>query len=574
MTEATFEARETSKLRHPDTFVKLAIGELESLDPALPYDTRSWEIMANVYETLFVYSRVRGAFAPLLAREVPTRENGLVSEDGLVYRIPIRSGVRFHGGEPLTPDDVAYSLRRLLVHDHAYGPAWMLLEPLAGVTHLRAADGTLQTSFDVLERAIAVEGEHVVIRLRQPFAPLLAVLTTPPTSVLCRTWAVAHGDWSGSADDWDRFGGRPLDESHLHRHMNGTGPYELVEWRPDREVELVRNDGYWRDPAAIERAFFVRENDWDRRREQLFSGEADMVQVDRTSVPEIEGHPGIRIYDDLRLPVCDTVSFNLRVEVRDNAMVGSGRLDGNGIPPDFFSDVHVRRGFQYCFDWDRVVDEVHLGKAVQMKGPLPSGLFGHNPDQRTYHHDLRRAEEELRQAWGGELWARGFRCEGLWTEGNRLREGWMTVLAENLAAVNPLFRLEPKPIDLADSRRELNAGRLPVYTVGWLVDYPDPHNFVQPMLHGDGVCTRYQAYRNDEVDRLVSEGVLELDPDQRREIYHRLQDLAYRDAKDIYTVEPLGLAVFRSWVRGWEYDLITGPQAVTLLYGLSKVAES
>ena len=573
MTETAFERGTTSGVTHADTFVKLVIGELESLDPALPYDTRSWEIMANVYETLFVYSRVRGAFAPVLATEVPTRENGLVPEDGLTYRIPIRAGVRFHGGEPLAPDDVAYSLRRLLVHDHAYGPAWMLLEPLLGVTHLRGADDRLQVDFDAIERAIEVDDDSVVIRLRQPFTPLLAVLTTPPTSVVSRAWAVAHGEWSGDGGDWERFGARPIADSHLHEHMNGTGPYELVEWRPDSEVELARNDAHWRGRAPLERALFVKENDWERRRERLLSGEADMVQVDRTSVPEVAGRPGIRIYDDLRLPVCDTVSFNLQIEPRDNTSIGSGALDGDGIPPDFFTDIHVRRGFQYCFDWDRVVAEIHLGKAVQMRGPLPSGVLGHNPEQPTYSYDARRAEEELRQAWGGELWARGFRCTGFWTEGNSLREGWIRVLAENLAAVNERFRLEPQPLDLADSRREMNAGRLPVYTIGWLVDYPDPHNFVQPMLSSDGVCARYQGYRNEEVDRLVHEGLLELDPGRRRAIYHRLQELAYSDAKDIYTVEPLGLAVLRSWVQGWEYDLITGPQAITLVYELSKADE-
>jgi peptide/nickel transport system substrate-binding protein len=546
----------------PDTFVKVEIGELETLDPAYPYDTRSWEVMANVYDTLFAYSRQRRAFLPRLAREVPTVANGLISPDGRTYRIPIRSGVSFHGGEQLTPSDVAYSLRRLLLHHRARGPAWMLLEPLQG-------DAADRADLAAAINRIQTDGEHVVITLAQPFAPLLAVLTTPATSVLSQSWASRHGEWSGASPEPGT--GKPFTESYLHTHMNGTGPYRFVEWRPDTEVRLARFDEHWDGRPALAHAVLLKENDWPRRRELLTSGEADMVQTDRTHIPQIAELPGVTVYDDLPLDVCDTISFQFDIDTVDNPHVGSGRLDGDGIPADFFTDVHVRRGFSYCFDWARVIRDIHLDKAVQLRGPIPSGLPVAGPSPSVYEFDLAAAERELRQAWQGRLWETGFRCTGLFNEGNSLREGWMRVLADGLRAVNERFRLAVAPIDLAETRRAMASRRLPLYTVGWLVDYPDPHNFAQPTMASYGHLASLQGYRNPAVDELVRTGLTQLDPDRRRDTYRRLQEHAYADAKDIYTVEPLGLAVLRDWVKGWEYDRITGPQAITLVGDLSKV---
>lgn len=557
-------------IKHPTAFCKVEIGELESLDPVSPYDTRSWELMANVYETLLSYNLTRGVFLPRLAREIPSRANGLVSEDGLVYRFPIRTGVSFHQGQVLTAEDVAYSLQRLIVHDAAHGPAWMLMEPLLGISRFRDDRGQPLSGFDQVARAIRTDGDTLVLRLSYPFAPLLAILATPPTSIVCKSWAVTNGEWPGTADTVQILAGRKPADSYLHRHMDGTGPYRFVSWEPERKVELARHDAYWGPRPPLERVTILKENDWPRRRQLILEGDVDMVQIDRTFVPEVKGQPGIRIFDDLPLPVCDTVSFNFAVNPDQNLAIGSGRLDGNGIPPDFFSDGHVRRALQWAFDWDRLINEVYLGKAIQLRGPIPGGIFGHNPEQPVYHLDLTRSESEFRQAWDGKAWEVGFRFTLYYNAGNVLRHSWARLLQERVTGLNPRFRIDLQPVDLAEYRSLLSQRRLPIFTAGWLVDYPDPHDFVQPMLHSRGIYPQWQSYANAEVDHLVEAGARELDPDRRRGIYHRLQEIAFQEAKDIYTVEPLGLALMRDWVQGWEYDLIHGPQAITLFYHLSK----
>lgn len=102
--------------------------------------------MGNIHEPLIA---VKGAsidrFEPRLAVAVPSRENGLMSEDGLTYRFPIRKGVKFHDGTTLTPTDVKYSLQRYLLTDPFDSPASKLLMLVLGVRSTRDAGGTFSS---------------------------------------------------------------------------------------------------------------------------------------------------------------------------------------------------------------------------------------------------------------------------------------------------------------------------------------------------------------------------------------------------------------------------------------------
>jgi len=131
MTEAPTTAPAAEfKSADPSTFVvaESEVG-IDTLDPALAYDTASGEIIQNTYESLIFYDGdATDKFVPVLATDMPT-----VSADGTVYTFNIRTGVKFHDGQDLTPTDVAYSFQRGLLQGGYASPQWLLAEPFFGV---------------------------------------------------------------------------------------------------------------------------------------------------------------------------------------------------------------------------------------------------------------------------------------------------------------------------------------------------------------------------------------------------------------------------------------------------------
>jgi peptide/nickel transport system substrate-binding protein len=555
----------------PSTFVKTYFHSVGLLDPAVTYETRSAEVLFNVYERLVALDATSPiGIGPALAKDLPTVGNGGISRDGRKYRFRIRRGVRFHTGDELTPEDVKYSLQRLLITDHQGGPTWLLADPLLGRESLRNRRGILQVEFEEIDRAITVDGDDVVFRLPEPFAPFPAVLATPATSILCKRWCVERGEWSGTADTWEDHVNPSPDRLSLGDETNGTGPFSLGRFDAQSLVILDRFEHYWRGAAKLEQVHIVREDDPDKRLERLATGATDVGGVDRPRMEKVMEIPGLVIYDELPTFTCDVMSFNFHVNPDQNPYIGSGVFDGDGIPPHFFSDVHVRRAFNYSFDFERYLEQATRRICMRIPGPIPAGIFGHNPDNPVFHRDARRAEEEFRQAHGGQVWRQGFRL----TIGSRIEHYANRVsseiLKQNVEALNPAFHIDIVDLDPPLLLRTVEERRLPIYVAGWLADYMSPHNFVQPIMSSFGNWARMQGYYNPEAEALIREGVRSTEEEDRRTAYFRLQEIAYEDAIDIFCNQSRSWIPMRDWVKGWVYHPQLGPHAIQEFYPLWK----
>ncbi|NMC03420.1 MAG: hypothetical protein GYA30_13720, partial [Chloroflexi bacterium] len=101
------EAKEF-KSADPTTLNVVTISEgIDSLDPALNYESDGDAIILNVYDQLVTYAGPKATeFVPSLATD------WTISDDGKTYTFTIRKGVKFHNGADLTAEDVAYSLQR------------------------------------------------------------------------------------------------------------------------------------------------------------------------------------------------------------------------------------------------------------------------------------------------------------------------------------------------------------------------------------------------------------------------------------------------------------------------------
>jgi ABC-type transport system substrate-binding protein len=248
----------------------------------------------------------------------------------------------------------------------------------------------------------------------------------------------------------------------------------------------------------------------------------------------------------------------------DNPYLGSGKLDGNGAPPDFFSDVHIRRAFAYAFDWDTYARDMYNTEAVQsLELPL-LGMPGYDPNAPHFTFDLAKSEAEFKLAdldhdgiaAGDEtdntdVWKIGFRIQMLYNQGNTVRQTVAEIMQATLSQVNPLFIVEtlglPWPAYLAAQR----AGQIPIMTYGWQEDIHDPHNWYQPYTTGSGGSRQHlPAELIAQLKSMMDQGVAKTDPAERSKVYYQLNQTYYDNAVGFPLVTATQHVFEQSWVQG------------------------
>ncbi len=261
-------------------------------------------------------------------------------------------------------------------------------------------------------------------------------------------------------------------------------------------------------------------------------------------------------------------------EVVMNPYLGSNKLDGNGVPPTFFDDVHIRKAFAYCFDWDTVVNDVYKGEAVQSLTLSLPGQAGYTLDAPHYTMDLDKCAEEFKLAdvdkdgvAAGEdpddVWEMGFRVQMLYNTGNTTRQVMAEIMQQNLAAVNEKFSVEilglPWPSYLGAQR----AHKIPIMTAGWLEDIDDPHNWYQPYTTGTyGSRQNMPADMKAEFKVLLDEGVGKVKFEDRAEVYGRFNQLYYDNVPGI----PLVLATSHGYEQKWVSGRVMNPIFSNIYY--------
>lgn len=547
-------AAQPAAIRNPSTFTYASYGTVDSFDPAKAYDNASGGVTQNIYEPLIDFAgSSTEEFVPILAEEVPTVDNGLISPDGLTYRFKIRSGVTFHSGNPLRPEDVEYTFERSMVTDPSGGPVSLFAFPLLGAYRTRDADGTIVVEFSDIDSAVEVDGDYVVFNLKQAFAPFLGILTGYWAGIVDKEFVIENGGWDGTEATWKSYNGPAEGEEKLYQVASGTGPFKLDRWERGVEVVLTRNESYWGEKPAMDKAIYRVVDEWATRKLMLLQGDVDAARVDPIYYGEMDQESGLTAYRGLTALAVSGINFNQAVDTTDNPYIGSGRLDGGGIPGDFFADADVRRAFMHCWDQETFERDVLVGAGISVPTPHVTGLPYFNEELEGIAFDLEKAEAIFRSLRGGEVWEKGFEFDVLYNSGNEVRETALKILAENVRSLNPKFTMNVRAIEWAVILDLQRQRRLPIFYMGWGADYPDPDNFMQPYMHSQGHWAMYGSYSNPEADRLVEQGAVEVDPDRRREIYHRLQDLWLEDAVGIILYQRVDNHYFKDWVQGFVF---------------------
>ena len=398
-----------------------------------------------------------------------------------------------------------------------------------------------------------MDRDSVVFNLKEPYAPFLAVLAGHLAVILDREFVIEGGGWNGTQEDIQRVNNHP-EAGTLRDRASGTGPYILAGW--DRGVEMVfeRFDDYWGPRPALSGGIHRIVEDWPARKAMLLGGEADSVSVDPLHYEEMNREPDLSVFQGLTTTTVFSINFTRTVTPDDNPYLYSGKLDGEGIPPDFFADRDVRAAFAASFDRETFASDVIRGFGIPIATPICRGLPGYDSTMRAQAFEPEKAEAHFRAAFGGRVWDKGFRMDLLYFAGNEVGEGAMKLLANSIMGLNPKFRLEPRAVEWDEYMELLNGSMMPVFFIGWAADFPDPHGFVQPYMHSEGAYSKSCGYCNEEADKLIEQGVAELDPAQRKEIYHRLQEIWIEDNAGIMLYQAVMNQYFRDCVKGYVYD--------------------
>ena len=536
-----------------DTLIVAHKGEMESLDPVYSYDGVTQGLIINVYDTLLKFKGSEMAeFEPSVSTQVPTVENGLISPDGLTYTFPIRKGVKFHEGQTLTPQDVKYSLMRFMLSDVSGGPSSLLLEPVLGISSTRDADGKITADYKELDEAVQVDGDNVVIRLKRPFAPFLSILARWGY-IMNRDWIADNGGWDGSEETWKKFNNFAKEDSYLFDHMNGTGPFKLVRWNiAGKRLQLGANEEYFAGAPKVKSIHMMTVDEPSTVRLMLESGDVDVAEISPKFISQLKGKPGIAVYDDLpRLRTDPVIFLTRKINMTANPDVGSGKLDGEGIPSDFFDDPDLRKAFQYAFDYDAFLKQSMEGRGTRAIGPAPEGLVKYDKDFKHYDFNMKKAEEHFKKAWGGQVWDKGFRFTITYNTSGEMRQIASEILKRNVESLNPKFKIDLRGITWAAFLEKTANRQMPMWGRGWVADYADAHNFYFPFLHSNGRYALAQGYSNPAVDKLIEDAVTETNPAKRQELYKKVHNLMYEDAMQIYTTHPTGLWAMRDNVKGF-----------------------
>jgi peptide/nickel transport system substrate-binding protein len=501
-----------------------------------------------------------------------------------------------------TIDDITYLFSSDVVSAAVNAPGTPVTDAITSVTDDPAnlaklpADVLKQTCQTVVNDIVPdASAGTVTFHLAQPWGPFLATLANNWGSIQSKAWVSANGGWDGDCGTWQKYYGVTSDElnkTKLGTSEMGTGPFKLDHWTPNEEIVMTANDSYWRtEPAwdggptgapALKTVIIKNITEFSTRYAMYQTGDADLAvvgsQADWPQMDQITGEtcdtsencqptstpdqPLMLVKGMPQLARTDAfMTFNINTTGGNN-FIGSGQLDGNGIPPNFFSDIHVRKAFAYCFNYDTFIKQVQQGEAVRSIDVMLPGEVGYNDKDPYYTYDPQKCTDEfkastLKSADGRSLWDVGFRMTIAYNTGNTARQTIGQIFQQEISAVNANFIIEVTGLPWPTFLKNQNAKKLPIFVSGWLEDIHDPHNWLVPYTIGTyGQRQNLPQDLSQQFATIIQQGVTESDPAKRAAVYEQFNQLYYNNIPTVILSIPNTRLYQQRWVKGRVYNPI------------------
>ncbi len=493
------------------------IDDIVSLDPAQAFEFTGGEILANLYDRLVHYNPADPAkLDPGLA------ESWSVSADGKTIAFKLRASVKFASGNPLRPEDVVFSFRRVVILKKA--PSFIL-----------AQLGWTADNIDAMVRKVSAN--EVAVTVTEDFAAsfVLNALAARPGSIVDETEVMKN------AKDGD------LGNAWLSRNSAGTGPFVLRAWRAGEGVTLEANAGHFRGAPKLRQVVLRHVAEPSAQRLMIEQGDVDIARnLGPDQIAAVKGKPGI-VVEDRPQATIHFISFNLKHEkLRNPALWEAAR---------------------YLIDYDGIAATLLRGQMKVHQSFWPSGFAGAVED-RPYKLDVAKAKDIL---------AKGNVPPGLAINLDMISSAPFTEIAQSMQATfgQAGIRLNLVPGASAQVITKYRARGHEAMLLYWGPDFMDPHSnakaFAYNIDNADNAAQSTTTWRNawliPDLSARTRAALFERDTAKRLDLYRDLQRAVMKEAPWAIAFQAQAQVALRSGVKGF----VHGPTNDLILYrGVTK----
>jgi peptide/nickel transport system substrate-binding protein len=276
----------------------------------------------------------------------------------------------------------------------------------------------------------------------------------------------------------------------------------------------------------------------------------DLLQTDQQYTPL----SGIRLYYNMPALSNDAMFYCFTVDPTSPYVPKVGTGASATPKPDLFSNVHMRRAFNYALNFTTYLRDAWWGEAIQQASWWVDGLqpaAAKNTTLVPYTYDPAQMQAEL-QAAG--VWDSGFEVTILYNLGNDQRKIAAEMIRDAFRALGTKYVVNVVGVDWPVILDYMEMFYMPVYYIGWLADFAYPDNFARPFMHSSGDFSYYQNYSDPHVDYLIDHAIIETNETKAIEMYQELQYIYWRDAVSLPIMQAVGRRWERDWVRGYYYN--------------------
>jgi len=184
-----------------------------------------------------------------------------------------------------------------------------------------------------------------------------------------------------------------------------------------------------------------------------------------------------------------------------------------------------------------------------MKGPIPDGLWGHDPDSKQYTYDVAKAKSLLAEAGVTDL-----TLDYLYSDNKPWWETEALAIQAYLAEVG--IKVNLKKVAYATMREMIDSGEFDLCVGVWSPDFGDPFMFMNYWYDSNsfGLAGNRAFYKNDQVDQLVRKAATVNDQAEREKLYQEAQKIVVEDAAYVLLYQKDFLLPISKEVKGFTYN--------------------